>query len=329
LYLVTTASLQADAVFFYSALGVFGVFALATRFTPLLAAMPDLRVTIECLAMVALISVVAWRAGVASGPVCNLYLLPVLTAALTLGRRETAALFVAATGCRLLLGDAQGLINGDMVYLTSLSIEMAPLLLLAITVSALVYNAQVARGQVRALTYQDELTGVFNMRAFSRLLNSEHRNVEAAGEGSYVVLKLDVNNMQGTNDQYGYETGNEVLVQVSRALQRSTRMSDPVARYGGDEFVVLLKGADAKIAKVIMNRIHQALYDSSISAGIRVIKPSVALGAAAYPDDGEDTRSIMQAADRAMNQNKVFQRNLVSGHAKAEVLRANAEATLS
>jgi len=311
------------------ALGTFGVFALASRFTPVLSALPDVRVTLECFAMIALITVIVLQEGIPDSRLTNLYLLPVMTSALTLGRRETAGMFIAVITCRLLLSKSLGITLFDAGYFVNLFIELSPLLLLAVAVSALVYSAQVARGQVRALTYQDELTGLFNMRAFSRLLNSQYREAKEAGSDQFVVLKVNVNDMRNINERHGFETGNEVLIQVARSLQRSTRISDMIARYGGDEFVILLRKADKKLAKVIMNRIHQNLYDTSIPVGNRMFKPSVAVGAATYPVDGDDTRSVMAAAEKAMEQNKCFQKNLAVGHAKADVIRSASETTLS
>jgi len=324
---VNTSLLSQPGPFMY-ALGAFGVFVLLGRFTPVLRAVPDVRVTLECFAMIGLITIAAVSSGTDSGALANLYMLPVILAALTLGRRETGGIFISVVACRALLSDAMGQNVFEQDFLLTLFVELTPLLLLAIAVSALVYSAQVARGQVRALTYQDELTGLFNMRAFTRLLTSEHRSAQDNEDGAYTVLKVDVIGLQAINDQYDFETGNEVLKQVAEALKRSTRMNDMIARYGGDEFILMLRNADDEVARIIMNRIHQNLFNTTFPVGTKTLKPKVALGAATYPEDGNTTRDIMSHADKAMVQNKLFQKNLDAGHAKADLMRRNANTTI-
>jgi len=329
LYAGLNTGLLIDSDLFLYAMGAFGFFILIGRFTPMLFALPDVRVTLECFAMIALITATGLWAGTDNGTLMNLYLLPVTLSALTLGRRETAGMFVATVGCRMWLSNALGKAVFTTGFALNLFVELAPLLLLAIAVTALVYSAQVARGQVRALTYQDELTGLFNMRAFARLLNSEHRSMRDADNKSYTVLKADVIEMQRINDEYGFETGNRVLQHVAEALRRSTRMNDMIARYGGDEFVLLLRNADRKTAEILMNRIHQNLFGTTFPVGHKTLKLQVALGAATYPADADNSGALMVAAHKAMEQNKLFQKNLSAGHAKASVLKNNAETTIS
>jgi diguanylate cyclase (GGDEF)-like protein/PAS domain S-box-containing protein len=142
----------------------------------------------------------------------------------------------------------------------------------------------------------DALTGLPNrVLAGDRL---QHALVASARTQTPVaVLFLDLDNFKNINDATGHQTGDAVLVEVARRLQCSIRPGDTVARFGGDEFVILCEGADEESAAVVANRCLEALADP-IDVGARTIYVSASLGIAVSPPlDGSD---LLRFADAAM-----------------------------
>ena len=119
----------------------------------------------------------------------------------------------------------------------------------------LVENINTAKRRIRALSDRDELTGLYNLRAFTRLAAQEHDAANRAGR-SYSVLMVDIEHLKELNDTYGHDAGNRAVKLVAEALTRLTRSTDIVARYGGDEFVVLLGNAGKAIAEEVAQRIR-------------------------------------------------------------------------
>jgi diguanylate cyclase (GGDEF)-like protein/PAS domain S-box-containing protein len=142
----------------------------------------------------------------------------------------------------------------------------------------------------------DALTGLPNRALAGDRL--QHALVASARSQTPVaVLFLDLDNFKNINDATGHQTGDAVLVEVARRLEGSIRSGDTVARFGGDEFVILCEGADEEVASVIANRCLAALSDP-IDVGARGIYVSASLGIAVSPPlDGSD---LLRFADAAM-----------------------------
>ena len=134
--------------------------------------------------------------------------------------------------------------------------------------------------------YKDHLTGLLNRKAFDRDIKELN--------GDYSLIFIDVDDFKKVNDTYGHDVGDEVLVNIAKTLKNSIRSTDRAYRFGGDEFVVILPGADCKTAKAIAKRI-----ESSIESAIRIDgNPiSVSCGVASSKDFSGD---ILKEADRRM-----------------------------
>jgi diguanylate cyclase (GGDEF)-like protein/PAS domain S-box-containing protein len=151
----------------------------------------------------------------------------------------------------------------------------------------------------RALEHQalhDALTGLPNRALAADRL--QHALVASARTQTPVaVLFLDLDNFKNINDAAGHQTGDEVLVEVARRLECSVRPDDTVARFGGDEFVILCEGADEEAATIVANRCLAVLSDP-VDVGDRGIYVSASLGIAVSPPlDGDD---LLRFADAAM-----------------------------
>ena len=152
----------------------------------------------------------------------------------------------------------------------------------------------------------DALTGLANYREFLDSLEREIRRGERSNR-SFAVLLLDLDELKLINDRFGHLAGNRALKRLSEVMKEQCRSTDLAARYGGDEFAVLLVDGDPGMARQIAGRIEHAL-------GARREEPrlSVSIGISIFPDDGRSVQDLLEAADRELYQRKRGTRGRVS-----------------
>jgi diguanylate cyclase (GGDEF)-like protein len=237
-------------------------------------------------------------------PLINLYLLPIVTAALALGKRATALVVVLVFVCypllEVLTGGVERLTPDFAV--TAVGV-LAPFLLVAFCTTLLVENINTAKQRIRALSDRDELTAIYNMRAFTRLAEQEHE-IASRTERPYSVLMVDIEHLKALNDTYGHEAGNRAVKLVAEALQRLTRSTDAVARFGGDEFIVLLVSADKAAADEVAQRVRNVVFATTLEVDVKMVRLKVNVGAASFPESGNSLQAVMTAADRMMYKDK-------------------------
>ena len=169
-------------------------------------------------------------------------------------------------------------------------------------------DRKVSENKIHALAFFDDLTGLPNRRLFNDrfeiALSTAHRNGQQAA-----VLFLDLDRFKQINDSLGHKVGDELLKAVSNRLDSSVKEGDTVSRFGGDEFVILLTEMDCVNDVVsVVERISKVLsqpYD--LESKKLHVTPSI--GVAIYPDDGEDTDTLLKHADIAMYKAKEGGRN--------------------
>ncbi len=164
-------------------------------------------------------------------------------------------------------------------------------------------SATFVKAQLRQLVNHDELTGLPNRRLLQDRLRVAMARAKRTGQ-KVGIMFLDLNKFKEANDRYGHEVGDQILIHVAHACQKTIRESDTVARTGGDEFVVLLEDlkerADAEIIQVKMaEAIKRPLPGSAPEITI-----SASMGLACYPEDGTDTDTLMRLADASMYSQK-------------------------
>ncbi len=123
--------------------------------------------------------------------------------------------------------------------------------------------------------------------------------------------------MRRLNELYGQEAGNAALQLVADALRRTLRETDLAARWGGDEFVVLLLGADATAAQAVAQRIRHAVYATTLDTGARHVRCAVSVGLAAAPRDGQDAATLIACAERRLERDRELRRAATGGHSAA------------
>jgi len=282
----------------------FAAFVLIFRFLRPLARHARLELAAEIGAMLVFLTVLLAQLGGLTSPLTSLYLLPIVAAALTLGRRAAAIVVAAVALAYVLLAMLDGGPAALTVAFATAAVgTLAPFALVAFSTALLAENIDTARQRIRALSERDEATGLYNMRAFKLLAASEHDGAERVGLG-YAILMVDIDRLKAVNETHGHDAGNRAIELVAAALTRLTRATDIVARYGGDEFIVLLANADETSAREIAQRVRNVVFATTLDVGGRIVRLKVDVGVAVYPLDGGTLQAVMTAADRMMYKDK-------------------------
>jgi diguanylate cyclase (GGDEF)-like protein len=266
------------------------------------------KLLVESWSMVLFITGVLWFTGRGASPMFNLYLLPIILSALTLGRLVTL-LQVAAVGiCHFLLALATpGIDVASLSYASQVVGQLAPFLLVAYLTTTLSADITEARERIENLAQTDSLTGLYNLRMFNEVWQREHAACERS-RGVYSMLMIDIDKLKEINDGFGHEAGNSALALVAQSLQRSIRNTDHAARFGGDEFAVLLPGASPEVAEAVVKRVRHNVYKTTLDVRSRMIRCSVSIGVVNYPADAKDMRELLSIADHKMYRDKELRR---------------------
>ena len=155
----------------------------------------------------------------------------------------------------------------------------------------------------------DSLTGAYT-RGFAMAV-MQRAVLKARGDAKPLgVLMLDLDHFKRINDAHGHARGDLVLKQTTHAVQSTLRAGDIVGRFGGEEFVILLPGADVKQATGAAERCRAAVETMKIPDA-PYLSVTASVGVAAFPDHGEDLDGLLQASDRAMYAAKANGRNRI------------------
>ncbi len=158
---------------------------------------------------------------------------------------------------------------------------------------ALLDNARLF-DQVRQLAVTDPLTGLSNYRTLINVMESEIQRSRRTGR-PFSVLLLDLDKLKAINDEHGHLVGSRAICRLASVLRVHSRAMDTAARYGGDEFAVVLPEAGEEAANAVGRRICERLAKDGEFPQV-----SVSVGAAIFPRDGETIDALFNAADRAL-----------------------------
>ena len=148
--------------------------------------------------------------------------------------------------------------------------------------------------QVRSLAISDSLTGLANYRRLIAVIESELDRSRRTHRPFSIVL-LDMDGLKAINDRYGHLVGSRALVRLGKILRNHSRAIDTPARYGGDEFALVLPEAPKDIALRVSSRVRERLANETEEPAL-----SVSAGIAAYPEDGDTAEKLLGAADRVL-----------------------------
>jgi diguanylate cyclase (GGDEF)-like protein len=195
----------------------------------------------------------------------------------------------------------------SLVYASRAVGQLAPFLLVAYLTTTLSADVTEARERIENLAQTDSLTGLLNLRKFNEVWQREHA-ARAHEGGTYAVLLIDMDRLKDINDSFGLDAGNSAINLVAQCLQRSIRGTDTAARFGGDEFAVLLSGASPEVAEAVVKRARHNVYKTTLDLRSRMIRCSVSVGVVNYPKDGRDIRDLLSMAERNMHRDKELRR---------------------
>lgn len=171
--------------------------------------------------------------------------------------------------------------------------------------NALAYQEQ----QILAIT--DSLTGLYNRRKFLQTVTSEIERSQRFNH-PLSILMMDLDHFKRYNDTYGHQKGDELLSFLALTLRKSLREYDTLARYGGDEFVLLLPVTDVQVARKIAERLVSAVRDMKVfiaeTDGIPIYL-TISIGVASFPTHAGELQMLIKAADQALYQAKEAGRN--------------------
>lgn len=154
-------------------------------------------------------------------------------------------------------------------------------------------------GKLRHLSQHDTLTGLLNRRAFGQRLQAE-RERQLRQPAPLALLALDLDHFKQVNDRWGHAAGDAVLVAAARLLGEEARSVDVVARMGGEEFAILMPGADLDGANRLAERVLEAFRALHVPHDGQDLQVTASIGAAMSADPREDDEELFRRADRAL-----------------------------
>ena len=230
------------------------------------------------------------------------FCLPLLLwAAFRFGAREGASAVlllsvIAIWGTLHGLGPfAQGTPNESLLLLQAF-VGVASIM--SLMVAAVVSERRQVETRLRELSVRDPLTGLANYRELMDVLEAEIRRSQRT-ERSFAVLLLDVDGLKNINDRRGHLVGSRALCRVAEALRATCRTVDTPARFGGDEFAVLLPETGEAAAIQVARRFSERLASDPEPPAV-----SASVGVALYPRDGQTAEALLGFADRALYEMK-------------------------
>jgi diguanylate cyclase (GGDEF)-like protein len=236
--------------------------------------------------------------GPVGGPSLGFLCIPVLIwAALRFGPREasTAVTLLAAVAVAQTVGAVQSLGRAEAnAQLLLLQTFMAVTSVTTLVLAAVVAERSRGEERLRELATTDPLTGLANYRGLLAILEAEMKR-SSRTERSFALLFFDLDNLKGINDRRGHLVGNRALCRLAESIQSTCRAIDTPARFGGDEFVVILPETGEAEALMVAQRAHTHLAADSERPAL-----STSVGVALFPRDGDTAEQLLGTADRAL-----------------------------
>ena len=210
----------------------------------------------------------------------------------------------------VLVGSAAGALGPAAA--ATVGVNLTALLLLSYVAMVIARAQRRTRDAAIRLSTVDSLTGLFNRTFFFAAIEREIARSARSGRG-FCLLMMDLDELKSINDRVGHFHGDRVLRAVGEVIALGVRQIDTAARYGGDEFVVLLPETDPTGAFVLAEKIRLGVHAMAIDLPAGSPEPSLSIGVVAYPDDGRTADELIISADGAMYASKRAGKDRVTG----------------
>ncbi|MDE2195769.1 MAG: GGDEF domain-containing protein [Gammaproteobacteria bacterium] len=188
---------------------------------------------------------------------------------------------------------------------------VASFVLLVIACGVMMHELSKALAHMASIAHHDTLTGLYRKALFFELAEYQ-LHVAARYRSNFTLLVLDLDNFKSVNDRLGHAAGDRILTAAAQTLRENLRGSDVAARFGGDEFVVLLPLTSAAGARILAERIAAGIKASLAREAPGLTELSVSIGIAEYPAHGAAIRELFDAADRALLHGKARGKNQIA-----------------
>jgi len=176
-----------------------------------------------------------------------------------------------------------------------------------------------AEETLRNLSLNDDLTNLYNRRGFLSLVERYIKSIQGT-ENRFLIAFLDLDGLKQINDTFGHREGSQALIEVAEILRGTFRDSDIIARFGGDEFVVLVKDTSEESAEVIIDRLQKSVEEHNAKHN-RPYRLSISLGIACYdPHNPRSIDELLSCADELMYSNKQSKKDRKSPESSSAAL---------
>lgn len=165
-----------------------------------------------------------------------------------------------------------------------------------------------ANERLRELTVRDELTGLYNRRFLMDALPRELARARRE-KVALAIAMMDIDHFKQFNDQHGHQAGDTMLQGLGLFLRARIRQEDLACRYGGEEFVLILTGADENIALMRAESIRREFAEFGVTWKTQTLRATLSIGVACYPDQASDEVHLLNYADKALYAAKANGRN--------------------
>jgi diguanylate cyclase (GGDEF)-like protein len=314
LYHFFQGSAEDDTVAIYLGLIAFSALVVALHYTPLVPRRGRWLLALEVWFMIVFITWVLYHTGRLESPLLNLYLLPIVVSALTLGQAVTLLQMALIAACYLFLGYTTDLSFFSIISAGNFAADLAPMLLVAYITTMLSADILNAMAKIKLISETDALTGAFNVRAFNAIAERECGLAQRYNR-TFTLMMIDSDNLKKVNDGHGHAAGDQLIKATAAAIRGELRSTDVVARYGGDEFICLLSESGPGAARTVAERIRARVAATPLRVGGADVATSVSIGLATYPDHGDRLETVAHNADKALYLSKSAGRNRVTVYA--------------
>ena len=154
----------------------------------------------------------------------------------------------------------------------------------------------------------DGLTGLYNHRFFHELLNAEIARSDRY-KYNFSLLMIDIDDFKKINDNYGHQAGDTILKELASMFKSFVRKSDPVVRYGGEEFSIILSQTAKEHGRIFADRIVNGVATSKVRGIPKNDTLTISAGLAGYPDDVSSREALIKRADEALYKAKSMGKN--------------------